>query len=82
MAAGLPVVATRVGGTPEIVDASCGRLVPSRDPDGLAATLSALAQDAPLRLALGREARARVEQRFTLDRMVREYRDLYFAAAA
>jgi L-malate glycosyltransferase len=82
MAAGLPVVATRVGGTPEIVDASCGRLVPSRDPDALAATLAALAQDAPLRLALGREARARVEQRFTLDRMVREYRDVYFAAAA
>jgi glycosyltransferase involved in cell wall biosynthesis len=82
MAAGLPVVATRVGGTPEIVDASCGRLVPSRDPDALAATLTALAQDAPLRLALGREARARVEQRFTLDRMVREYRDLYHAAVA
>jgi len=82
MAAGLPVVATRVGGTPEIVDASCGRLVPSRDPDALAATLTALAQDAPLRLALGREARARVEQRFTLDRMIREYRDVYYAAAA
>jgi L-malate glycosyltransferase len=82
MAAGLPVVATRVGGTPEIVDASCGRLVPSRDPDALTATLAALAEDATLRQALGREARARVEQRFTLDRMVREYRDLYYAAAA
>lgn len=33
MAAGLPIVATRVGGTPEIVDASCGRLVPSEIPN-------------------------------------------------
>jgi len=82
MAAGLPVIATRVGGTPEIVDESCGRLVPSRDPDALAGTLAALAANAPLRQALGREARARVEQHFTLDRMVREYRDVYYAAAA
>ena len=82
MAAGLPVVATRVGGTPEIVDTSCGRLVPSRDPASLAATLSELAADASLRCALGRAARARVEQRFTLDRMIAEYRDAYYAAVA
>ncbi len=81
MAAGLPVVATRVGGTPEIVDPTCGRLVPSRDPDALASSLAALALDAPLRQTLGREARARVEQHFTLDRMVREYRNLYYTAA-
>jgi glycosyltransferase involved in cell wall biosynthesis len=82
MAAGLPVVATEVGGTPEIVDDSCGRLVPSRDPEALARTLAMLAADFPLRQRMGREARARVEERFTLDRMVREYRDAYCAAAA
>jgi glycosyltransferase involved in cell wall biosynthesis len=82
MAAGLPVVATRVGGTPEIVDATCGRLVPSRDPDALASTLAALAADGALRRLLGGKARTRVEQRFTLDRMIREYRDAYYAAAA
>jgi L-malate glycosyltransferase len=82
MAAGLPVVATRVGGTPEIVDTSCGRLVPSRDPASLAVTLSELAADASLRCVLGRAARARVEQRFTLDRMIAEYRDAYYAAVA
>jgi L-malate glycosyltransferase len=82
MAARLPVVATRVGGTPEIVDASCGRLVPSRDPGALAAALAALAADPGLRQALAETARARVEQHFTLDRMVREYRDLYYVAAA
>ena len=82
MAACLPVVATRVGGTPEIVDDSCGRLVPSRDPQALAAMLSALAGDPTLRADLGRAARARVEERFTLERMVREYRDAYYAAVA
>jgi glycosyltransferase involved in cell wall biosynthesis len=82
MAAGLPVVATRAGGTPEIVDATCGRLVPLRDPKALANALSELAADPALAQTLGREARARVEQHFTLERMVREYRDAYYAAAA
>lgn len=82
MAAGLPVVATRAGGTPEIVDATCGRLVPLRDPNALANALSELATDPALGQALGREARARVEQHFTLERMVAEYRDAYYAAAA
>jgi glycosyltransferase involved in cell wall biosynthesis len=82
MAAGLPVVATSVGGTPEIVDTTCGRLVPARDAQALAEALTALAADPALRRLLGRQARARVEERFTLDRMVREYRDTYYAAAA
>jgi glycosyltransferase involved in cell wall biosynthesis len=82
MAAGLPIVATRVGGTPEIVDATCGRLVPARNPDALGRALAALANDAALRATLGHAARARVEEHFTLDRMVREYRAAYYAAAA
>jgi len=82
MAARVPVVATRVGGTPEIVDESCGRLVPSRDARALAAMLSALAGDPQLRAGLGRAARARVEERFTLERMIREYRDAYYTAVA
>ena len=82
MAAGLPIVATSVGGTPEIVDATCGRLVPARDAESLGSMLASLAADPTLRATLGREARARVEQHFTLDRMVREYRAAYYAAAA
>ena len=82
MAAGLPVVATRVGGTPEIVDDTCGRLVPARDAGSLGATLAALAGNADLRAGLGALGRARVEQRFTLERMIREYRDAYYAVAA
>jgi glycosyltransferase involved in cell wall biosynthesis len=81
MAAGLAVVATGVGGTPEVVDTSCGRLVPSRDADSLSAALAELAAHRVLRGALGQAGRGRVETRFTLDRMVREYRDAYYEAA-
>lgn len=77
MAAALPVVATRVGGTPEIIDDTCGRLVPARDPDALARELAALAADPALRTSLGTAARARVEARFTIERMVDEYRRVY-----
>jgi len=81
MAAGLPVVATRVGGTPEVVDGTCGRLVPSRDPAALGAALLDFARDPSLRVALGRSARQRLESRFTIDRMVREYRDVYMGTS-
>jgi glycosyltransferase involved in cell wall biosynthesis len=81
MAAGLAVVATAVGGTPEVVDASCGRLVPSRAPDTLGAAIADLAVHGALRTRLGGAGRSRVESRFTLDRMVREYRDAYYEAA-
>lgn len=78
MSAGLPVVATRVGGTPEIVDAECGRLVSPRDATVLASALAELGADAALRGSLGRAARRRVEERFTIERMVGEYRDAYY----
>jgi len=51
--AGLPVVTTAMGGALEIVDSSCGRLVPPKDPVALAATLSELIEDAELRSRLG-----------------------------
>ena len=78
MSAGLPVVATRVGGTPEIVDAECGRLVPPRDALALVTALAELAADVALRGTLGGAARRRVEARFTIERMVGEYRDAYY----
>jgi glycosyltransferase involved in cell wall biosynthesis len=82
MSAGLPVVATRVGGTPEIVDESCGRVVPPRSAAGMAAALTELAGDPAAREALGRTARLRVEARFTIDRMVAEYRAAYLRAVS
>jgi glycosyltransferase involved in cell wall biosynthesis len=77
MAAGLPVIATRVGGTPEVVDESCGRLIPSRDRAALSAMLLTLAQQPEDRRQMGRRARERVQARFTLERMIGEYRDVY-----
>jgi glycosyltransferase involved in cell wall biosynthesis len=81
MAAGLPVVATAVGGTPEVVDLTCGRLVPARNPAALALALTDLAAQAEMRRLLGSAARARVEARFTLERMVQRYREVYESAS-
>jgi glycosyltransferase involved in cell wall biosynthesis len=77
MAAGLPVVATAVGGTPEVVTASCGRLVPPRSAEAVAQAISDLIVQPDVRRSLGGEARRRVTQSFTLDRMVQTYRDVY-----
>jgi glycosyltransferase involved in cell wall biosynthesis len=60
--AGLPVVTTGMGGALEIVDSSCGRLVPPRDPVALAATLSELIEDAELRSRLGAAGPIRAAQ--------------------
>ena len=80
MAAGLPIIATQVGGTPEIVDDSCGRLIPPRSALALAEALQTLAERPGLRRQLGDGARQRVERRFTLERMVSEYRDAYLSS--
>jgi L-malate glycosyltransferase len=77
MAAGLPVVATAVGGTPEIVDGTTGVLVPGRSPERLASAITALAHDDYRRAALGNAGRRRVEQQFTIDRMVGQYASAY-----
>jgi glycosyltransferase involved in cell wall biosynthesis len=51
--AGVPVVTANMGGAPEIVDESCGRLVPPHDPAALVKALRSLVSDAALRDALG-----------------------------
>ncbi|MEM7498015.1 MAG: glycosyltransferase family 4 protein [Pseudomonadota bacterium] len=61
MALGRPVVATSIAGIPELVDASCGWLVPAADEAALGEALTALASAPPERLAeMGRAGRARV----------------------
>ncbi len=77
MAAGLPVIATAVGGTPEIVEPAWGRLVPARDPQALAEAIDALATAPAVRASLGADARRAAESRFRLDRMIAEYRAVY-----
>ncbi len=80
MAAGLPVVATRVGGTPEIVDATAAGWCRRATRQALAEALASLRRrSGSAATRSGATARARVEQHFTLDRMVREYRDAYYA---
>jgi glycosyltransferase involved in cell wall biosynthesis len=72
MACGCAVVATRVGGTPELVghDGRAGILVPPRDAAALASAAGALLADAARRADLRGAARARVEAEFPLSRMV------------
>ena len=78
MACGLPVVATAVGGNPELVaSGQTGELVPSGDVPQLAARLLALADDPARALAMGRNARASVQQRFSVNAMVQAYQGLY-----
>ena len=77
-ATGIPVVATRFGGIPEIVvDGQTGLLVPPSDPSALAAAIRRLAGDRDLRLALGQAGRARVESLFSWQRCVDLMESLY-----
>jgi len=70
MSAGVPVIASRVGGLPEIVeDGVTGLLVENRAPE-VAAAILRLMGDPELRARMGAEARRRVEQRFTIGQMV------------
>jgi glycosyltransferase involved in cell wall biosynthesis len=78
MAAGLPVVATDVGGIPEaVVPGKTGWLVPSREPALLAEALSKLLADEAKRRTFGRAGRERVERNFSLNRMVSRYEALF-----
>src|SRR5579872_6986653 len=80
MATGLAVVATKVGGNPEVVvDGATGLLVPPRDPAALAAALLRLRRDAGERARMGQAGRARVEEHFDVRRMVASYENLYAA---
>jgi glycosyltransferase involved in cell wall biosynthesis len=81
MAANRAVVATRVGGTPEVIeDGHTGLLVPARDPDAFAGALIRLADDPAARRVLGSRARTAVATRFTIDRMVEDYARVYARA--
>jgi glycosyltransferase involved in cell wall biosynthesis len=78
MAAGLPVVATAVGGNAELVEAGkTGLLVPAGDAAALADALRLLARDPARRRAMGRAARSRVTLEFTADKMADRYAELY-----
>ena len=78
MASSLPVVVTDVGGNPEIVRAGIeGLLVPRGDASAAAAALGRLFDDPALALKLGAAGRARVVDRYQLDRTIGSYLFLY-----
>jgi sugar transferase (PEP-CTERM/EpsH1 system associated) len=78
MASGLPVVATRVGGNPELVeDHGNGRLVPVGDVTAMTAVFAEYTADSMLRQRHGQSGRLRAEQKFSLQRMAEQYAELY-----
>lgn len=82
LAVGLPCVASRTGGNPEVIaEGVCGYLFTPKDVPGLVSLLRTLLRDTQLRARFGRAARERALQEFSLDRMVRRYRDLYIDLA-
>jgi glycosyltransferase involved in cell wall biosynthesis len=68
--AGRPMVATTVGGVPEVVAPDGGRLVPADDPAAIAAAITELVEDAALRRRAGEAARHQAIERFSIGRSV------------
>jgi len=78
MAAGLPVVATRVGGVPEVVEEGrTGLLAPAGDEGALADQILQMAADRGLQERMGRAGRERARLMFTEDRMITTYEAIY-----
>jgi glycosyltransferase involved in cell wall biosynthesis len=80
LASGTPVVATRVGGVPDVVtDGADGFLVEPRDVEGAARRLAELARDPALRTRLGETGRANARERYSVERLVDDVDRLYRA---
>jgi len=80
MSAGLPVVATRVGGIPELViDNVTGKLVPSNDPEALTTALAAYFRKPDLAAQHGAAGRERIERQYSIATMLSAYTALYDA---
>jgi sugar transferase (PEP-CTERM/EpsH1 system associated) len=80
MASGLPVIATRVGGNPELVEeGQTGMLIPSADPPAMATAIQGYLTDKGLLTQQGKAARERVEKHFSMNAMVNGYLAVYDA---
>ncbi len=77
MAAGVPVIATPLGGSKELVTPETGILVPAEDPDAFAAAITQLAEDNERRKRMGKACRLRAEQLFCATQNARLTEDLY-----
>jgi glycosyltransferase involved in cell wall biosynthesis len=76
-AGGRPLVATRVGGVPDVVAPGTGRLAENGDVEALAAALTELSADGQLRLELGARAREHVRSRYASERLLADVDRLY-----
>ena len=78
MASGLPVIATNVGGNPElVVDGETGRLVPPSDPVAMADAIQSYLKDPAKLQRHGQAGRKRVEEKFSIEKMVEGYLGVY-----
>lgn len=78
MQAGVPVIATSVGGIPEMIrDGQDGLLIPPASPEAITTAVSLLSRDFALRATLVKSADARYRSEFTLDQMSRKMTHLY-----
>ena len=79
MAAGCPVVATRVGGLPDLIaHGETGYLVPPGDADAMAAAILRLLQDTQTVGSIGQTARAMAQERFLVKRLITDMESLYY----
>jgi glycosyltransferase involved in cell wall biosynthesis len=80
MALGVPVLATAVGGVPEMIEHNVsGWLVPPSDPDALVDAMETLLGDEPLRKRLAEAARERVRDIYSAEKMAAGFNDIYRA---
>lgn len=79
MAAGLPIVASAIGGNVEVLERGGGLLVPASDPTRLARSLAELLADPGLRTHYGSEAREVVQNNYTVEHMIAGLDELYQA---
>jgi glycosyltransferase involved in cell wall biosynthesis len=78
MSVGLPMIVTGVGGNAEaVIEGESGRVIPPRDAAALAHALIGMRSDPAAVAGMGRAARRRVEERFSLERMCAEHAQLY-----
>ena len=78
MAAGVPVIATRVGAIPDVVvDGVHGLLVARRDADAIARAIARLAADRAALLRMGAACRRRIARHYDMGRLAEEFRQLY-----
>jgi glycosyltransferase involved in cell wall biosynthesis len=77
MAAGVPVIANRVGGNSELLAGDKGILIPPDDVEALAGALERVARDVPMRESMGRKARQFALGNFTIDQMRKQHEELY-----